>query len=229
MKDKSKEEVLSIRSLSKSYISNDGTKLDVLKNISFDLYSQTVTSILGASGCGKTTLLRMLSGLENCDSGDINSKFFRPGSSIGYLQQSEKLLPWRTVLDNVTLGLELLGIEKKIAEKKALGLLDRVGMKEFASSFTSQISGGMTQRTLLARTLITEPKLLLLDEPLGQLDIVARRDLAKIIREYAQEKSAAVLLMTHSVEEAVFISDIVFTLSRRPAMIVERFEISNLL
>ncbi len=217
--------ILSIENLSKSFSDKGGNLLAVIDGLTLSLSQGKITTILGASGCGKTTLLKMLAGLELPDGGSVHSNITRPGRAIGYLQQSERLLPWRTVLENVALGLELIGEDKKQAQIKSRALLDEVGMLDFSSVYPSQLSGGMTQRVLLARTLITEPSLLLLDEPLGQLDLVARKELARTIRNYVHEHAAAALLVTHSVEEAVFISDVVFTLSRRPSKIVERFNL----
>ncbi len=201
--------------------------MPVIEGLTLSLSPGKITTILGASGCGKTTLLKLLAGLESPDSGSIQANIRYPGESIGYLQQSERLLPWRTVLENVALGLELLGEEKSQAQNRSRALLEEVGMLDFVSLYPSKLSGGMTQRVLLARTLITNPLLLLLDEPLGQLDIVARKALARTIRNYVHKKSATALLVTHSVEEAVYISDVVLTLSRRPSQIIERFSISN--
>lgn len=219
--------ILSIENLSKSFSDEDGNSLPVLDGLTLSLSRGKITTVLGASGCGKTTLLKLLAGLKSPDGGSINSKLTRPGRDIGYLQQSERLLPWRSVLENVALGLELTGEDKAKALIKSRALLEEVGMLDFSSVYPSQLSGGMTQRVLLARTLITEPLLLLLDEPLGQLDIVARKELASTIRDYVHEHAAAALLVTHSVEEAVFISDVVFTLSRRPSKIVERFNLGS--
>jgi len=219
--------ILSIENLSKSFSNEDGNSLAVLDGLTLSLSRGKITTILGASGCGKTTLLKLLAGLESPDGGSIHSELTRPGRDIGYLQQSERLLPWRSVLENVALGLELIGEDKEQALIKSRALLEKVGMLDFSSVYPSQLSGGMTQRVLLARTLITEPSLLLLDEPLGQLDLVARKELASTIRNYVHEHAAAALLVTHSVEEAVFISDVVFTLSRRPSKIVERFNLGS--
>ena len=209
--------------LTKSFDRAKKSEFRVLDKISLAVPSGSIVSILGASGCGKTTLLKLLAGLEYEDSGSVVSQIQRPGQKVGFMQQGERLLPWRTILDNVSLGLELVGASRKQALRTAEEKLKLVDLFEFRSAFPADISGGMTQRVLLARTLAQEPLLLLLDEPLGQLDIVGRRDLASIIRDYVRSSGAAVVLVTHSVEEAIFIADYVCTLSRRPAQIVERF------
>lgn len=226
--NEAKKFLLSVDELSKTFTGiSSKDRFPVLKSLSFNLLPGKILSVLGASGCGKTTLLKIIAGLESADSGTIFSNFKRPGSKIGFLQQSERLLPWRSVQDNVALGLELIGTKKSVARAVAANMLANVGMSEFAGSYPSQLSGGMTQRVLLARTLITQPAILLFDEPLGQLDVVARKDLAQIIRKYVNESNAAALLVTHSVEEAIFVSDFILTLSRRPAQFIGKFSLNG--
>jgi ABC-type nitrate/sulfonate/bicarbonate transport system ATPase subunit len=146
---------------------------------------------------------------------------------VGFVQQGEKLLPWRTVLENVALGLELIGKSRKIALELSREALCNVGLSDYFDCFPRQISGGMAQRVLLARALAIEPEILFLDEPLGQLDLLARQELAAAIRSFVRRNNAACLLVTHSVEEAVFISDSVLTLSLRPARIREHFVLND--
>lgn len=211
----------------RSFPTQHGGVTSVIAGISFTLTAGTVTAVLGASGCGKTTLLRMIAGLDAPDRGRVISTLNLPGPRLGYVQQGERLLPWRTILGNIALAPELLGASKNDAQALARQALSDVGLSDFASRYPAQISGGMTQRALLARAFITKPLLLLLDEPLGQLDILARKDLAAIIQRYVRLHGAAALLVTHSVEEAVSISDTILTLTRRPATISERFVLSS--
>jgi ABC-type nitrate/sulfonate/bicarbonate transport system ATPase subunit len=133
---------------------------------------------------------------------------------LGYQQQAESLLPWRNILDNVSLGLELTGAVKSVARYRASELLDMVNLTHAKGLFPRQLSGGMLQRALLARTLITKPSLLLLDEPFGQLDIEAREHLGRIVKHYVTTNHASALLVTHSVEEAVALADYVVVLSQ---------------
>lgn len=221
------DSALTVNALQKSFLSASGTSFAVLENLTFDLPRGAIVGILGASGCGKTTLLRIIAGLDRSDSGTVESKTVRPGPRVGYLQQSERLLPWRTVLGNTALGLELCGTPDSHSRAKADSALCQVGMESFRSAYPRQLSGGMSQRVLLARTLAADPELLLLDEPLGQLDILGRKALAAQIKRYVQQKHAAAVLVTHSVEEALFISDIVLTLSQRPARIVGHFALNE--
>jgi ABC-type nitrate/sulfonate/bicarbonate transport system ATPase subunit len=218
--------LIEVHDLWRAFPDQRGGVTSVVEGVSFSLAEGTITSLLGASGCGKTTLLRLVAGLDTPDRGRVSSALELPGPRLGYVPQGERLLPWRTVLENVALAGELLGTPRKEAESLAAQALADVGLIDVAQGYPSQISGGMTQRALLARTFLTKPRLLLLDEPLGQLDIIARRDLAAIIQRYVRANHAAALIVTHSVEEAVSISDTILTLSRRPAMITERFVLS---
>jgi ABC-type nitrate/sulfonate/bicarbonate transport system ATPase subunit len=217
--------ILSVEDICKSFDDHDGRKQKVLEGVSFELQAGTITSLLGASGCGKTSLLKILAGLERADSGIVRTDIRRPGPKVGYVQQGERLLPWRSLVGNVGLGLELLGEAGEKGRQLALEALDQVGLREFAMRHPAHISGGMTQRVLLARAFLTQPMLLLLDEPLGQLDILARKQLAEIVRGYVRSSGAAALLVTHSVEEAVFISDVVLTVTPRPARVLDRFQV----
>lgn len=219
--------LLQVSNISKSFPLSNEDSLPVVSDISFHVMPGTVTAILGASGCGKSTILSMISGLLSPDFGTISSNFTRPGKDLGMIQQSQRLLPWRTVLENVALGLELTGASKPSARRRSSEYLSAVGMSEFADYFPSQLSGGMTQRVLIARALITKPALLLLDEPLGQLDIIARKDLASMILDYVATHAAATIIVTHSVEEAIFMADHVIILQSRPSRIYERFSISR--
>lgn len=214
---------IQIEELTKRFPRTDGSVLSILEDLSFELPAGKIVSILGASGCGKTTLLKIIAGVLKPDSGRVRAPFDRPGPVLGFLQQGERPLPWRSVRNNISLGVELIGGRSRDLDR----LIAKVGLADFAAALPSQLSGGMIQRMLVARTLATEPKLLLLDEPLGQLDIVGRRDMARVIRDYVKETRASALLVTHSVEEAVFVSDTVITLSRRPARIVKKFEMDQ--
>jgi ABC-type nitrate/sulfonate/bicarbonate transport system ATPase subunit len=226
--DISSTELVRVRDLWRTFVDQGGKVTPVLEGLSFSLAAGTITSVLGASGCGKTTLLKIVAGLDQPERGEIIASVDRPGPKLGYVRQGERLLPWRTLLGNVALALELIGTPKREAQELAHDALVDIGLDDFADGYPDQISGGMTQRVLLARAFITKPSLLLLDEPLGQLDLVARKELAAIIRRYVSIHHATALLVTHSVEEAVFISDTVLTLTRRPARISERFHLNPL-
>jgi NitT/TauT family transport system ATP-binding protein len=208
--------ILQVCELAKSV---NGAAFPIIADISLDVREGEIVCVLGASGCGKTTLLRILAGLDEPSAGRITCRESRPGQGIGYLPQGERLYEWRDVVSNVAISGELLGWRGAIAKDRARELLDTLGLGEFLSARAEELSGGMIQRALLARTLLTEPNLLLLDEPLGQLDLVARRALAEKIRGYVKERQAGAVIVSHSVEEVVALADKVLILSARPSTV----------
>ena len=178
-------------------------------------------SILGPSGCGKSTFLRLLAGLDQPDRGrlwipaDASNRFFR-----SFVFQEAHLVPWRTVLRNVTLPLELLGVPLKEAEERARVELQRVHLADALDRFPKQLSGGMKMRVSVARALVTQPKLLLLDEPFSALDENTRYGLQKELRGIWESARMTVVFVTHSVSEAVYLSNRVLVFSKRPARLV---------
>lgn len=193
----------------------------IIAGASFALQAGKVTCLLGASGAGKTTILKILGGLDKEFGGTIESALTRPSSDIGYLSQNDKFLPWRNVLSNVALGLELSGHNKKTAQDDASEVLTSLGLSDFQKKYPHQISGGMLQKALLARTLALKPKLLLLDEPMSNMDMLARQDYARIIRDYIITSNAMGIIVTHSIEEACILADEILILSTKPARIVK--------
>jgi NitT/TauT family transport system ATP-binding protein len=195
---------------------------EVIADLDLTLGRGEIVSIVGPSGCGKSTLLNLLCGLVPRTSGEI---FWYGGvitgmpKHVGYMLQKDLLLPWRTAFKNVTLGLEIHNISAKERSEKARQLLDTVGLSGFHDYYPAALSGGMRQRTALARTLANEPEVLLLDEPFAALDfqtkLILENDMARLVR--SQGRSA--LLITHDVEEAVSLSDRVIVLTHRPARI----------
>lgn len=204
-----------------------GNRSTIIEDLSLRLYDGEIVSLVGASGCGKTTFLRILAGLDTNYEGKILSSVTRPGPQVGYLQQGDRLLPWRSLIQNVSLTLELQGNRNGRFIERSKEELQYVDLSEYADYFPHEISGGMTQRTLFARLLVGEPKLLLLDEPLGQLDMVGRRTLATRLREYVKRSGAGAIIVTHSVEEAVFISDRVLVVSLKPCVLKHEFIVSD--
>ena len=199
--------------------------LPVLRDISFSLAEGEIVCILGVSGCGKTTLLNILTGLVAPAKGGVFSNVKRPGPDVGYMTQDNPLLPWRTVVGNVGIGMEFHKFDRETIRKRCAHYLDMVRLADFSEAWPHQLSGGMRQRVALARTLTLEPKLLLLDEPLGSLDVPGRRRLSKAIKSYVKDLNAGAVVVTHSVEEAVFLADRVLLLSPRPATVAQSFEI----
>jgi NitT/TauT family transport system ATP-binding protein len=200
----------------------------VIADLSLTLEAGSIVSIVGPSGCGKTTLLNVLCGLIPPSAGSVRwygAPLRGMPGRVGYMLQKDLLFPWRTAITNVMLGLELKGTPRAEARERAHVLLDQLGLHGFETHYPSTLSGGMRQRTALARTLVNEPEVLLLDEPFASLDfqtkLVIEGDTARLVRE--QRRSA--LLITHDIEEAVSMSDRVIVLSHRPTGIRSVYEI----
>lgn len=198
--------------------------LQVFEDISFEVHPSEFISLVGPSGCGKTTFLRILDGLIPHDEGDIlldGKTVIRPGPDKGFVFQDSSLLPWRTVIDNVVLGLELQGVNKKEARKRAEQYISLVGLKGFDHHYPHELSGGMQQRVNLARALIVDPQVLLMDEPFASLDAQTREIMqAELLKMWSQTKKT-VIFVTHQIEEAIFLADRVVVFSARPARIRE--------
>jgi NitT/TauT family transport system ATP-binding protein len=216
------------RGVGKSYGEDEGELNQVIGDISFNLDAGEIVSLVGPSGCGKTTLLNLMSGLTQPTRGTVQWHG-RPlkdvPKGIGYMLQKDMLMPWRTALANVMLGLELSGMPRAHREKKAHAMLGKVGLAPYYDYYPSALSGGMRQRVALARTLVTDPEVILLDEPFAALDfqtkVVLESDMAQLVRS----EGRSVLLITHDVEEAVSLSDRVIVLTHRPSRIKAIHEI----
>jgi NitT/TauT family transport system ATP-binding protein len=174
-------------------------------------------AILGPSGCGKSTLLRLIAGLDAASSGRVA---LGAGAKIAYVFQDAHLLPWRTVLNNTALPLELLGVSRSQRLAAAEAALKQVGLADAMDRYPNQLSGGMRMRVSLARALVTEPTLLLLDEPFAALDEITRQKLDEQLRELWQNRGLTVIFVTHSTSEAVFLADRAVVLTARPARLV---------
>jgi NitT/TauT family transport system ATP-binding protein len=218
---------LSARGIAKTY--DDGWhEVAVIAALDLTLAAGEIVSIVGPSGCGKTTLLNVLSGLVPPSAGEIRwhgAPAQGMPRGVGYMLQKDLLFPWRTALGNVTLGLEIRGVGRGEAVGRAHALLDQLGLHGFAQHYPATLSGGMRQRVALARTLVNDPEVLMLDEPFAALDfqtkLVIEGDTARLVRE--QRRS--VLLITHDVEEAVSLSDRVIVLTRRPTTVRSTYAI----
>jgi len=190
-----------------------------LEGIDLALRKGEFVSLVGPSGCGKSTLLRIVAGLLKPSSGLV-SRRDGGGSMTGFVFQSPTLLPWRTVVDNVTLPLELAGMGRRERLERAKSLLDLVGLSEFARNFPAQLSGGMKMRVSIARAISGKPSLLLLDEPFAALDDMTRSRLQEELLALREREGFATLFVTHNVSESVFLSDRVLCFSPRPGRIV---------
>ncbi|ESQ80382.1 ABC transporter ATP-binding protein [Asticcacaulis sp. YBE204] len=212
---------LSIQSLSKNYVI-DQKALRVLLNIDLDVHEGEFVSIVGRSGCGKSTLLRLVSGLENDYSGTIqlDGKVINaPSLDRGMIFQDPSLLPWMTVRENVAFALVNQNIPKAEKDKRVLDLIDLVGLKGFESAYPKELSGGMAQRAAIARALVSQPKVLLLDEPLGALDALTRLRLQNELQRIWLQHRMTMIMVTHDVEEAVYLGDRVVIMDPEPGRI----------
>lgn len=215
-----------------SFADRFGGQLDVLRDISLTVSNGECIAILGPSGCGKSTLLRCIAGLIGATAGRVmidgqQSSNARRAKAIGFVFQEPALLEWRTVRANISLPLELGQPKASPAAKQQRvdALLTLVGLQPFAEYLPAQLSGGMKQRVALARALVAEPRLLLLDEPFGALDMLTRERLGVELAKLLSERNIPTVLVTHSIEEAVFLGTRVVLLSSRPAQILEMIDV----
>lgn len=198
--------------------SASGEGLEALEAVSLEVYAEEFVCLLGPSGSGKSTLLRLLAGLLTPTRGQIVFAAGRP-ARIGMVFQQANLMPWRTVLANIMLPLEIQGVEAKLARQRALEMIQLVGLQGFEMAWPRDLSGGMAQRVALARALVHDPDLLLLDEPFGALDALTRERMWDELLRIWQERRKTVLMVTHSISEALFLADRVLVLSQRPGRV----------
>jgi NitT/TauT family transport system ATP-binding protein len=215
--------MLEIKSISKSFMAGDGSRRAILRDISFSVPKFQFLCLLGPSGCGKTTLLRIAAGLTEADQGELvldGSRIRGPGRERSFVFQSYGLLPWRTVIENVELGLEIGGMN--VARRRAICRehIERVRLSGFENHFPHQLSGGMQQRVALARAFAKDPKLLLMDEPFAAVDAQTREHLQRELLAVWSSKQTTVLFVTHSIEEALILGGRVIVMSRDAGRIV---------
>ena len=210
--------LLSAQALAKSY-----GDLDVLGGITLEVDAGEVCCIVGPTGCGKSTLLRLLLALEQPDRGTLTSG--AGGAEVGVVFQEDALLPWRSIADNVALPLELLGVGSGERRERALASLRHVGLDQRADQLPSELSGGMRQYVALARAMVAEPRLLVLDEPFGHFDPESRVAVETLLLEWLGERGTAALFVTHNIEEAAFLGDRVTVLTAKPSIVKETVEV----
>jgi NitT/TauT family transport system ATP-binding protein len=207
---------------------NGASEVKALAEVSFSVRDNEFISIIGPSGCGKTTLLKMIDGLLPYDSGRIlidGKQVTAPGPDRAVVFQSFALLPWRTVLANVEFSLELRQLPKEQRTKTARDYLKRVGLSDFENHYPHELSGGMQQRAGLARALAVNPAILLMDEPFGAVDAQTRQLLQEELLELWQRERKTVVFVTHSMDEAVYLSDRVVVMTPRPGKVAEVLEV----
>jgi NitT/TauT family transport system ATP-binding protein len=218
---------LAVEHVAKSYDLN-GQIVPVIGDLSLTLREGEIISIVGPSGCGKTTLLNTLCGLLAPDSGHIRwhgREVSGQPQNVGYMLQKDLLLPWRTALGNTLLGLQIRGVAPAEAEDKSRAMLDQLGLHGFADHYPSTLSGGMRQRVALARTLVNEPDVLLLDEPFAALDFQSKLLIENDTVGLVRGGKRSMMLITHDIEEAVSLADRVIVLSKRPTRVKAVYDI----
>lgn len=214
--------ILRIRNLKKNYQDLDG-EVEALGGIDLDVYEGELLSIVGPSGCGKTSLLSVLSNLEEKSNGNI--EFENENIKIGYMLQKDALFPWRTILENCLIGLEIQNNLTEETKNKVIGLLNTYGLGDFMNKYPSSLSGGMRQRVALIRTLAINPDILFLDEPFSALDYLTRIYLSEDVYQIIKKEGKTAILVTHDLAEAVSLSDRVAVLSKRPAIVKKVYNI----
>jgi NitT/TauT family transport system ATP-binding protein len=224
---------LSVQSVSKTFrirgAQGEGEALlPVLRGLSFDVYENEIVSLIGESGCGKTTLLRIVQGLIRLDSGTIRvdgKAVGEPGRDRGFVFQQSSLLPWRTARQNIEFGLELAGVAKADRSEMSSRLLKLVGLDHATEQYPHQLSGGMQQRVNLARALAIDPAILLMDEPFSALDAQTREVLQHELLRIQAETNKTLLFVTHDLDEAIYLSNRVVVLGAKPGRVKKIIEI----
>ena len=220
------EEILTLSGLSKTFRTESGEEVQALRNVDLKLSQGEFVVLIGPTGCGKTTLLNIVGGLESHDDGEIRlSASLKEHGRISCVFQHYTLFPWRTVLGNVTFGLEMRNVGKKQRLQTASDLLEKVGLGGFEDTYPHELSGGMRQRAAIAQASAVEPKLLLMDEPFGALDGRTRTALQSMVVELWQGSDVTVLFVTHNIDEAIAVADRVVVMSERPGRAVGEIEI----
>ncbi len=218
---------LSLRGIRKSFTTK-GATLQVLDGVDIDVAAGGFVSVIGPSGCGKTTVFNIVAGLQKPDAGSLHvdgAPVDDLRGRVGYMMQKDLLFPWRTVLQNVLIGLELKKVPAREARETALGYLQAYGLAGFENAYPRTLSGGMRQRVALIRTLISDPDILLLDEPFSALDYQTRLHLEGVLIEAADRYKKTVILVTHDIDEAVALSRNVTVLSGRPTKVKANYTI----
>jgi NitT/TauT family transport system ATP-binding protein len=225
----SAEPFIRISRLRKIYHRN-GADFLAVSDASFDVAAGELVALVGPSGCGKTTLLKILAGLHGYDGGEVRigtaANPFDPARDIGMVFQQALLLKWRRVLENVLLPAEILGLPKRESRARARDLLEMVGLRGCEDKYPYELSGGMQQRAAIARALIHDPKLVLMDEPFGALDALTREKMNLELRSIWQSSGKTIIFVTHGIAEAVFLGTRVVVLTAGPARMADNIEIT---
>jgi len=220
--------LIAVRDVSRVFTSG-GTTVTALDHVGFEVQAGNFVSIVGPSGCGKSTLLKIVSGLLAPSSGTVTvhgEPVRAPLENVGMVFQAPILLKWRSVIGNILLPVEFARLDIPSHTERTRALIKLVGLEGFDEMYPHQLSGGMQQRVSLCRALVTDPQLLLMDEPFGALDAMTRDELDMELLRIWEERKKTVLFVTHSIQEAVFLSDVVFVMSARPGRLLEQIAIN---
>jgi ABC-type nitrate/sulfonate/bicarbonate transport system ATPase subunit len=224
--------ILDFKGVSKTFIGRNGERHTAIKDVDFRIRDLPGVGefrvFLGPSGCGKTTILRIVAGLETPTEGEATlygKPIPPPGPDRGFVFQAYTSFPHMTVLDNVAFGLALKGVNRRERETEARWYIERVGLKGSEYKYPCELSGGMRQRVAIARSLILKPRILLMDEPFGALDVETRLSMQDLLNEIWQEIEATILFVTHDIQEAVYLADRIYLLSSHPGRVVEEIPI----
>ncbi len=218
-----KNNILEVSHLNKFYHDKNG-EIEALKDVSFTIKDKEFVSIIGPSGCGKSTILSILSSLEKSSGGKINFK--NNSCVIGYMLQKDFLFPWRTILENCLIGLEINNTLNEENKAYVVNLLNTYGLSEFINKYPDSLSGGMRQRVALIRTLAIKPDILLLDEPMSALDYQSRLAISDDIYRIIKKEGKTAIMVTHDLAEAISMSDRIIVLSKRPAIVKNIYDIN---
>ena len=220
--------LLELNDVTVSFQSPDGSRMTALRDMSLSVEQGELVALVGPSGCGKSTALNVLAGQVRPVSGQVRMagepvKGVSP--SVGYISQADTLLPWRTVLDNVALAMELRGVEKRERREAARGLMARMGLSGFEDNYPRELSGGMKKRAAIARVLAVDPAILMMDEPFGPLDALTKEKLQDEILALWESTGCTILYVTHDLTEAITLADRVVLMSARPGRVVREYPI----
>jgi NitT/TauT family transport system ATP-binding protein len=222
---------IKINHCNKFYVNGDGELTKALENINLEIRDGEFVCIVGPSGCGKSTLLEIVAGLLDHSSGEIfidDTPVNGTSRDIGVVFQDASLYPWRTIKNNIAFGMEIAGIPKKEQEKRLKKYIEMMNLSGFENKYPSQLSGGMRQRAGIARALVMNPKVILMDEPFSAVDHLTRCTLQEELIKIRQKEKKTVLFVTHDINEAVYLADRVILLSPRPGTIQEEYVIDVL-
>lgn len=225
---------LSVNNLHVTYIGRDGEQTEAVRDISFDVHDKPdcgeIIVFLGPSGCGKSTILKSIAGLIPPTKGEIlvdGKKVTEVGRDRGMVFQAYTSFAWLTVRKNVEYGLKLQGIDSAKRKELSTKILEEVGLSDFADRYPKDLSGGMKQRVAIARTLINNPRVVLMDEPFGALDPQTRWGMQSLLLDISKKENNTIVFVTHDVSEAVYLADTCYVLSKRPAQILHKIDVTH--